>query len=73
MDRRVLRRRRHFSRAPATRGSDEPCVLEAAALAERFGFHELDIEDVLSKRQRPKIDEYPDYLFVVLRQGGPAP
>jgi magnesium transporter len=36
------------------------------ALAERFGWHELDLEDVLSKRQRPKIDEYPDYLFVVL-------
>ena len=36
------------------------------ALAERFEWHPLDIEDVLSKRQRPKIDEYPDYLFVVL-------
>ena len=35
-------------------------------LAERFGFHELDMEDVLSKRQRPKIDEYPNYLFLVL-------
>jgi magnesium transporter len=45
---------------------DEPGPLEAALVAERFGFHELDIEDVLSKRQRPKIDEYPDYLFVVL-------
>ena len=45
---------------------DEPTSLEAAELAERFGFHELDIEDVLSKRQRPKIDEYPEYLFVVL-------
>jgi len=44
----------------------EPTDVEAAVLAERFGFHELDIEDVLSKRQRPKIDEYPDYLFVVL-------
>jgi magnesium transporter len=44
----------------------EPTALEAAVLAERFGFHELDIEDVLSKRQRPKIDEYPEYLFVVL-------
>jgi magnesium transporter len=41
-------------------------MLEANALAERFGFHELDIEDVLSKRQRPKIDEYPEYLFAVL-------
>ena len=35
-------------------------------LAERFGWHALDVEDVLSKRQRPKIDEYPEYLFVVL-------
>jgi magnesium transporter len=35
-------------------------------LAERFGWHPLDIEDVLSKRQRPKVDEYPEYLFVVL-------
>jgi magnesium transporter len=33
---------------------------------ERFGWHPLDLEDVLSKRQRPKVDEYPDYLFVVL-------
>jgi magnesium transporter len=46
---------------------DEPGVAEAAYLVEQFPqFHELDIEDVLSKRQRPKIDEYPDYLFVVL-------
>src|ERR671924_2002802 len=46
---------------------DEPRVAEAAYLVEHFPqFHELDIEDVLSKRQRPKIDEYPDYLFVVL-------
>src|SRR6187431_1704515 len=43
-----------------------PTAGEAAQLAERFGFHELDVEDVLSKRQRPKIDEYPDYLFIVL-------
>ena len=45
---------------------ESPGTAEAAALAERFGFHELDVEDVLSKRQRPKIDEYPDYLFTVL-------
>ena len=43
-----------------------PTAEEAAELATRFGFHELDVEDVLSKRQRPKIDEYPDYLFLVL-------
>src|SRR5213079_1038511 len=37
-------------------------------LRERFGWHPLDIEDVLSKRQRPKVDDYVDdgYLFGVL-------
>src|SRR5919197_3239270 len=45
---------------------DAPDVEEATALAERFGWHALDVEDVLSKRQRPKIDEYPEYLFAVL-------
>jgi magnesium transporter len=47
--------------------ADRPGEAEVAYLADRFGFHELDIEDVLSKRQRPKIDEYPDYLFLVLQ------
>ena len=45
---------------------DEPTSEEAALLAARFGFHELDVEDILSKRQRPKVDDYPEYLFVVL-------
>jgi magnesium transporter len=45
---------------------DQPGPLEAALVAERFGFHELDIEDILSKRQRPKIDEYESYAFIVL-------
>src|SRR5204863_928535 len=35
-------------------------------LAERFGWHPLDLEDVFSKRQRPKVDDYPEYLFAVL-------
>jgi magnesium transporter len=45
---------------------DAPTPVEAGELAERFGWHPLDLEDVLSKRQRPKVDEYPDYLFFVL-------
>jgi magnesium transporter len=47
---------------------DAPSGEAATALAERFGWHPLDVEDVLSKRQRPKIDDYADegYLFVVL-------
>ena len=39
---------------------------DAELLAERFSWHPLDLEDVLSKRQRPKIDDYPEYLFAVL-------
>ncbi len=40
----------------------------ATALAERFGWHPLDVEDVVSKRQRPKVDDYEEegYLFTVL-------
>jgi magnesium transporter len=47
---------------------DAPTLEEAEILQRRFGWHPLDLEDVLSRRQRPKIDEYPDegYLFVVL-------
>src|SRR6266704_497776 len=47
---------------------DAPTLEEAELLQRRFGWHPLDLEDVLSRRQRPKIDEYRDdgYLFVVL-------
>ena len=40
--------------------------LERAWLEENFDFHALDLEDVLSRNQRPKIDVYDDYLFIVL-------
>jgi magnesium transporter len=45
---------------------ERPDAAAAHELADRFGWHELDVEDVLSKRQRPKVDEYPEYLFGVL-------
>jgi magnesium transporter len=45
---------------------ERPTQAEMSPLAERFGWHPLDVEDVLSRRQRPKIDEYADYRFVVL-------
>ena len=41
-------------------------MLERAWLAEHFEFHPLDLEDVMSRNQRPKLDEYPDYLFILL-------
>ncbi len=47
---------------------DAPTLERAQELAERFGWHPLDVEDVMSKRQRPKVDDYVDegYLFGVL-------
>ncbi len=45
---------------------ESPGADERAWLEENFEFHALDIEDVLSRNQRPKIDDYPDYLFLVV-------
>jgi magnesium transporter len=47
---------------------DTTSLESAQELADRFGWHPLDVEDVMSKRQRPKIDDYADegYLFGVL-------
>ena len=45
-----------------------PDLETANMLSERFGWHPLDVEDIVSKRQRPKVDDYEEdgYLFVVL-------
>ncbi len=37
-----------------------------ALLGERFGFHPLTLEDCLKFDQRPKVEEYTDYLFIVM-------
>jgi magnesium transporter len=42
-----------------------PSQKEIDYLAENYHFHPLDLDDTLSRRQRPKIDEYKDYLFIV--------
>ncbi len=36
-------------------------------VAELFGLHPLTTEDVINVHQRPKVESYPDYLFVVTR------
>jgi magnesium transporter len=37
------------------------------AVGEEFGVHHLVLEDILSPGQRPKVEEYDQYIFVVLR------
>jgi magnesium transporter len=43
----------------------DPGDEELNLLLEEFGFHPLSVEDVAHPDQRPKVDEYRGYLFVV--------
>src|SRR5262245_8667220 len=45
---------------------EEPRLAHRDWLEQRFDFHQLDYEDVYSRNQRPKLDVYDDYLFIVL-------
>ncbi len=44
---------------------EAPTKQETDYLAENYPFHPLDLDDCLSRIQRPKIDVYDDYLFLV--------
>ncbi len=44
---------------------EPPTEPETEYLAQNYPFHPLDLEGCLSRVQRPKIDEYKDYLFLV--------
>ena len=43
-----------------------PTDRETQYMAQNYPFHHLDLDDCLSRIQRPKIDEYKDYLLIVL-------
>jgi magnesium transporter len=45
---------------------ERPRRVDQAWIEDHFDFHPLDYEDVFSRNQRPKVDEYDDYLFCVL-------
>jgi len=44
---------------------EAPTKQETDYLAENYPFHPLDLDDCLSRIQRPKIDKYDEYLFLV--------
>jgi magnesium transporter len=45
---------------------ERPREADREWLEREFGFHPLAIEDVASRNQRPKLDAYDDYLFLVM-------
>ncbi len=45
-----------------------PTTADIARLHDEYPqFHPLDLEDCLSRIERPKVDEYDDYLFIVMQ------
>jgi magnesium transporter len=46
-------------------GLGDAALLEL--IGEIFGLHRLALEDVLNVRQRPKVEDYGDHLFIVTR------
>lgn len=44
----------------------DPTDADIDLLRQEFGFHELSLEDAARREQRPKVDEYPGYYFIVL-------
>jgi magnesium transporter len=44
---------------------DDPTPESIALLGKEFGFHELALEDCLHPHQRPKIEQYGSYYFLI--------
>lgn len=52
----------------ATADARELSEADVAQIAEEFGLHPLAVEDAMELRQRPKLEAYPDHLFVVAHE-----
>ncbi len=46
-------------------GLDDTALI--AQIAERYQLHPLTVEDILNVGQRPKVDEFDNYLFIILK------
>lgn len=49
-------------------GLQDPAMLEE--IGRRYKLHPLVVEDMLNTQQRPKVEDYGDYLFIVTRTFG---
>jgi magnesium transporter len=48
-------------------GLHEPTLEEMTGIAETYGLHELAVEDAVKAEQRPKLEQFGDVHFLVLR------
>lgn len=51
---------------------EDPNEFESESLVELFNFHPLAIEDCLNELSEPKIDDYEEYLFLVVHAIDPS-
>ncbi len=45
---------------------EEPSDFESETLVEIFNFHDLAVEDCVNDQSQPKVDDYEEYLFMVM-------
>ncbi|PWU53784.1 magnesium and cobalt transport protein CorA [Micromonospora globispora] len=60
----AARRERH---AFVWLGLHEPELAEMSAIADTYGLHELAVEDAVKAQQRPKLEQFGEVSFLVLR------
>jgi magnesium transporter len=61
---------REFAEAPGVRWINVNAIHDVGlirALGDAFGIHPLTLEDLVNTLQRPKIEEFPNYTFIVLK------
>ncbi|MDA8105234.1 MAG: magnesium and cobalt transport protein CorA, partial [Nitrospiraceae bacterium] len=46
-------------------GLHQPEIIQK--LGDCYGFHPLVLEDILNTGQRPKLEDYTEYLYIVLK------
>ena len=49
---------------------EDPTEFESESLVEIFNFHPLAVEDCLTDNPHPKVDDYQEYLFIVMHAVG---
>ena len=49
---------------------ESPTKEELSFIKETFNLHSLTVEDCVNTNARPKIDQFPSYLFLILHAAG---
>ena len=53
--------------ATTSSGSSSTSPATSSEVRDRFGLHELAIEDAFQAQQRPKVEPYDDFYFIVYK------